>query len=111
MKAHTPFRSADCVGVAGSGRARGYPNYQIGNPAAEVRIHAADVPPLAAYEEWFAADCKRISRHSKVTGARLHRIIQMMRSGSTAAGAGRAFGLSGSCILRWVSRLPAELRP
>lgn len=86
--------------------------YQIGNPAAYIRIQVHAVPPVEVYNDWIAKNIGAAnSRHTVMTGSKLRRIVHMIRTGSSQADAARAVNLSQPRLGKWLARLPAELRP
>lgn len=77
-----------------------------------IHCQNAPLPSVEQYETWFAQVRSADSRaRTPLTGAKLRRAVIMKRGGQAAKDIGRAIGVGGCCIAKWLAKLPPELRP
>lgn len=77
-----------------------------------LRCHSDAPPPVESYDAWLSeARSKDPRGKTQITGAKLRRAVTMKRGGQTAADIGRAIGVSGHSVWKWLALLPPELRP
>jgi hypothetical protein len=72
--------------------------------------HSTAPPPASEYETWLASAISHDPRgKTKLTGAKLRRVITMRRNGCSIREAGHSVGISAEALSKWLDRLPPEL--